>query len=92
MEISQLFLIKEELPILHDSCFQIPIHPKLLDSSLRLNPSIAKDIFSKVAEEWRDDLTEYAIQEKDLEKREWYEQVFLKKHDNIVKKNYSQFF
>ncbi|MEK6913805.1 MAG: hypothetical protein AABW47_04010 [Nanoarchaeota archaeon] len=91
MNINSLLLTKEELPILHNGCFQIPIHPKLLDSNLRINPLIAKNIFSKVAEEYRADLTEYASQEKDIAKREWYENVFLKDR-KVVKKNNQQFF
>jgi hypothetical protein len=92
MEISQLLLTKEELPILHDSCFQIPIHPKLLDPEINLNPKIAKEIFPKVAEEWRNDLIKHIPEEKDLEKREWYENAFLKSHDKIVKEYDSQSF
>jgi hypothetical protein len=92
MIISQLVLTKKELPILHDHCFQIPVHPKLLDSTISINPLIAKEIFPEVAEDWRNDLEEYLPLEKDLEKREWYEQVFLKKHDKIIKRNNSQFF
>jgi hypothetical protein len=56
MAINKLVLTKEELPILHDICFQIPIHPKLFDPSLQLNPLIAREIFPQVAEEWQDEL------------------------------------
>jgi len=56
MELEKLFLTKEEIPILHYRCFQIPIHPKLLDPNIQLNPRIAKEIFPKVAEEWQDEL------------------------------------
>ena len=52
MNINSLLLTKEELPILDNICFRIPIHPKLLDPNLKLNPSIAKDVFPKVVEEW----------------------------------------
>jgi hypothetical protein len=79
MNINSLLLTKEELPILHDNCFQIPIHPKLLDPNLQLNPLIAKKIFPQVAEEWHSDLKSYLPLEKNLEKRKWYEDVFLKK-------------
>jgi hypothetical protein len=92
MSLNKLILTKEELPILHDHCFQIPIHPKLLDSVIHIREEIAKEVFPKVAEEWRNDLIEYLPLEKDQQKREWYEQVFLKKHDDVVKRNNSQFF
>lgn len=52
MKLNDLLLKKEELPILHETCFQIPIHPKLLDENISINPNIAKNIFPKVAEEW----------------------------------------
>jgi hypothetical protein len=74
-----LLLTKDELPILHDICFQIPIHPKLLNLDIKINPLTAKEIFPQVAEEWRSDLIEHLPMEKDLEKRKWYEEVFLKK-------------
>lgn len=79
MELEKLFLTKEETPILHDNCFQIPIHPKLLDPNIQLNSLIAKEIFPEVAEEWKNDLKAYLPFEKNLEKRKWYEEVFLKK-------------
>lgn len=78
MNINDLLLKKEELPILHDSCFQIPVHPKLLDSTINIRPEIAKEIFLQVAEEWHNDLKGYLPLERDLEKRKWYEEVFLK--------------
>jgi hypothetical protein len=56
MELEELFLKKEELPILYKTCFQIPIHPKLLDPSLNINTPIANRIFPEVAEEWYEDL------------------------------------
>jgi len=39
MNLEQLFLKKEELPILYKTCFEIPIHPKLLDENLRIDES-----------------------------------------------------
>jgi len=50
MNIEQLFLKKEELPILNETCFQIPIHPKLLDSSLNIDKLIAQKIFPPAVE------------------------------------------
>ena len=57
MKLEKLFLTKEELPILHETCFQIPIHPKLLDENISINPEIARDIFPQVAEEWSKELS-----------------------------------
>ena len=83
MNFEQLFLKKEELPILYDSCFEIPIHPKLLDENLNINKNIARDIFPKVAEDWYIDLKKYVKTEKDKEKRDWVENVFLKEKPKI---------
>ncbi len=84
MELTKLFLTKDEIPILHDSCFQIPIHPKILDPAINIRPEIAKEIFPKVAQDWYNDLRIYANIEKDLDKKMWYEEVFLKKEPSIV--------
>lgn len=84
MKLDKLFLTKEELPILHDSCFQIPIHPKLLDSTINLRPEIAKEIFAKVAQDWYDELKVYSDLEEDLSKKNWYEESFLKQEVKII--------
>jgi hypothetical protein len=52
MILEELFLKKEELPILHETCFHIPIHPRLFNEDLRNYEDLAKDIFPKVAKEW----------------------------------------
>jgi len=56
MKLNDLLLKKEELPILDETCFQVPIHPKLLDDKISLNPDLAKNIFPQVAEEWSKEL------------------------------------
>jgi hypothetical protein len=53
MDIEQLCLKEEELPLLgnvNKIFFQIPIHPKLLDSSTKINKSIAKRICPQMGE------------------------------------------
>ncbi|MCK5624859.1 hypothetical protein KAI04_03385 [Candidatus Pacearchaeota archaeon] len=92
MKLEQLFLKKEELPILYGSCFQIPIHSKLLDESINLDPLIAKKIFPQVAEEWYADLKEYVKIEKDQDKKEWFEEVFLKEKPKIIQRTGYQIF
>ncbi len=85
MELEKLFLTKEELPILYENCFQIPIHPRLLDENININKNIAKNIFPKVAEDWYNDLKEHVKTEKDKEKRRWIKEVFLKEEPKITK-------
>lgn len=64
MQLEELFLKKEELPILNETCFQIPIHPKLLDSSLNIDTSIAQRIFPEVRECWYKELKDSPIYNK----------------------------
>ena len=52
MKLKDLLLKPEELPILHETCFQVPIHPKLFNQDLRINEEIAKIIFPKIAKNW----------------------------------------
>ena len=88
MELEKLFLTKQELPILHETCFHIPIHPKLLDDNISINSNIAKDIFPQVAEEWYEDLKKYFELEKgnfEHWKREQIENVYLKEKPKITK-------
>lgn len=83
MELEELFLKKEELPILYKTCFQIPIHPKLLDPSLNIDTLIAKRIFPDVAQDWYEDLKKYNPEDK--QEKEWIDNVFLKEKPVIEK-------
>jgi len=92
MKLNDLLLKKEELPILYENCFQIPIHPKLLDSNIKINEDIAKKIFPKVADEWYSDLNEYVkTQEKNF-RRQWIEKIFLKHKPKIIQEGNYQYF
>lgn len=52
MELKDLLLKKEELPILHESCFEIPIHPKLLDPNLYIKTGVAENCFNELLKDW----------------------------------------
>lgn len=82
MQLEDLFLTKEELPILHKNCFQIPIHPKLLDETLNIDEDIAKRIFPQVAEEWYEDLKKYSPE--DRGEKEWINEIFLKEKPKMI--------
>lgn len=86
MELEQLFLKKEELPILYKTCFQIPIYPQLLNDNIKIDETIAQRIFPEVAEEWYEDLKKYNPKEK--EEKEWINNVFLKEKP-VIEKNYN---
>jgi len=88
MNLEKLLLKKEELPILHENCFLIPIHPKLLDEKTIIDPKIANKVFPKAAKDWYDDLKEYVETVKDEQIRKWINDVFLKKKPRITKKKY----
>lgn len=75
MNIEQLVLTKEEIPILHGRCFELPIHPALLRE--KLNPLLAHHVFPQAAKEWYDDFSEAVKRETDPQNKRWYEEVFL---------------
>jgi hypothetical protein len=89
MKLEELFLKKEELPILHKTCFQIPIHPKLLSEDLRNYESLAKDIFPYIADDWYSDLKKYVANDKDGKK--WIDEVYLDKKPEIKSELHRQF-
>lgn len=68
MKLNDLLLKKEELLILHENCFQIPIHPKLLSSNTNINTDIAKRCFEEILSNWTKDLEliEYYKKKKNL--------------------------
>ena len=55
MKLDNLFLKKEEFPILNGSCFQIPVHPKLLTPRLSIDTTFAENFFDKLVGGWVED-------------------------------------
>jgi hypothetical protein len=90
MKLEDLFLTKKELPILYENCFQIPIHPKLLNPNIRIDETIAQRIFPQIAEDWYEELKRYSPEDK--QKKEWIDNVFLKEKPNIEKMYNHQIF
>lgn len=85
-----LALTKEEIPIMGNTFFQVPIHHKLLDSRLNIDRTIAKKVFSNVAEGWYNDLKKYTSQKKlSKEDNEWINRVFLKEKP-IIQEEYGR--
>lgn len=82
-------LTKEEVPILHDNIFQIPIHPELL--KVTLPPKLATRIFPETTEEWFEGLKEYR-RTADLDKstEEWYDRVWLKEKPRVEREGTHQ--
>ena len=79
MDLDQLLLRKEELPILHGHCFQVPIHPRLLGEEVNIDPRIAVRVFRLAAGDWFQDLTAYHrdLADSDPNKR-WIGEAFLR--------------
>jgi hypothetical protein len=55
MELKDLLLKKEELPILYGSCFQIPLHPKLLNPNIYIETGVAENCFNELLKDWKKD-------------------------------------
>lgn len=89
MRLEQLLLKKEELPILHETCFIVPIYFRLLDEDIKINPEIANQVFPQAAKEWYDELKEYIETVENEKTKEWYESVFLT-HELKIKKEYGR--
>ena len=79
MHINDLLLTKEEIPILFETAFHIPIHPRLLSSDIELDPDLAKKVFPLVIDDWYSELKKYTVSLEDAEKKEWIQEAFLKK-------------
>ena len=56
MDIKELLLKSEELPILDDVCFQVPIHPRFLDGSTKISDGLAKRAFQEARKSWENEL------------------------------------
>ena len=87
MKLEKLFLTKDELPILYKTCFQIPIHPKLLEENIKIRKEIAHEVFPRAAEDWYNDLSDYVKNVEEKQTKEWIENVFLKNKPEIEKFN-----
>lgn len=86
MNLQEMLLKKEELPIIQETCFYIPIHPRLLELTTHLSEDIASKVFPGVAEGWYNDLSKYVeTAELNIETKEWITNVFLDKKPKIIK-------
>ncbi len=81
MELEELFLKKEELPILYETSFYIPLHPSLLNEGIVIDGSIANRIFPQVAKEWYEELRNYPFSDKGKER--WVKEVFLREKPKV---------
>lgn len=90
MQLEDLMIKKEEIPILYECCSQVPIHPKLLSQNININENVAREVFSEAAEEWYIDLKEHWMKLENKSTKEWIKRVFLKKKPRVIKEYFNQ--
>ena len=88
--LENLILKKEEIPILNETCFQVPIHPIFLSDHVSISENLAKEVFPKAVKEWYEDLIRYSDNLCDKNTKEYINEFFLKSSPNIEKKHGNQ--
>ena len=84
MDIGDLMLKKEEIPILYERNFMLPIHPALLEPHSNIHPNLASHVFPQAAQEWYEDLRHYReTVDLDEQTKKWVDDVFLAKLPEI---------
>lgn len=89
MNIQDLLLTKEELPILNGLSV-VPIHPRLLESRVRLDKQLANQVFPQAAKEWYDDLKAYSDNCEDNTTKDWIDSVFLEQPLKLINRGDKQ--
>ena len=89
MKLKDLLLTKEEFPILNETGFQIPVHPRLLNRNLSINTTIAKKCFNELIADWEIDkeLAEYYKEnglDLDLEKNPGWHYLTREEENGLV--------
>ena len=90
MNVEDLLLKKEELPILNETRFYVPVHPVLMRPELEFDSDIAHRLFPQAAQEWYVELKEHTKSVEDPQIRKWYEDFFLKHEPEIKKTSFKQ--
>ena len=92
MKLEEVLLRKEELPIVGENRFQVPVHPSLLKEDVVFDARIASALFSTAAHEWYSDLREYVqtLPENTPDERlrkNWITESYLDKPVEIIREN-----
>src|SRR3989338_6015187 len=92
MKLEEVLLRKEELPIVGENRFQVPVHPSLLKEDVVFDVRIASALFSTAAHEWYSDLREYVqtLPENTPDERlrkNWITESYLDKPVEIIREN-----
>ena len=91
MNIEQLLLTKEEVPIKYNTRFTIPIHPLLLDPKTTLDPHLGKKLFPQIVEEWYHDMQTQIEIEPDQQKIKWYQETFIPRQPKVISMHHIQY-
>lgn len=83
MELEEILLKKEEIEIFEKKGFYVPIHPRLLDESVSIDPALGKKVFPQAASEWYQDLRKAVVRIQDVKERKWIREIFLKEEPLI---------
>ena len=78
VKLEDLFLKKEELPILRETCFQLPVYPELLREDINIKKDLAHLIFPQIVKEWHEDLQKHTSEMKPSKEKDWYKEIFLR--------------
>ncbi len=98
MNVEDLLLTKEEIPVLYKPnfnrpYFEIPIHPALVREDVQIDSGIAQRMFPAAAAEYLPELAAYsaALLDGDQDKK-WFSEVFLKPGLEVISKDGRQTF
>ena len=79
MKLEEILLTKEEIPILHKTCFQVPVSSALLLPNASFDPTLAHQMFPVAFKEWLEDLKNYTLTLEDPSEKKWISDAFLSK-------------
>ena|SRR3989338_7641665 len=92
MKLEEILLRKEELPIIGENRFQVPIYPSLLKEDVMFDTRIASQVFPIAANEWYEDLCDYVqnlqVNTPDEKlRKDWITESYLDKPVEIIREN-----
>ncbi len=95
MLLEELLLHKEELPIIGENRFQIPIYPTLLRAKIMFKKEMAAEVFRQAATEWYADLSEYVStlpenNSEEIKRKKWIKESYLNESAIVVKDKYGR--
>jgi len=84
MNIEDILIKKEEVPMGDSGRSVIPVHPKLLSEEVQLDPRLAHNLFPAAVKDWYEELTGYVAGLNEGQSRNWIQEVFLSDGFEVV--------